>query len=109
LSTIYDDYWIDLVGDAEVYDMNDIYPALRRAADSESLARAAFQTWLLISQFGESTVRESMSRRTWARRVALLRSAGLSWTDISTGKISPIRRKPVVLGAPVTEHNCRAA
>ncbi|WP_279116467.1 phage/plasmid replication protein [Acidithiobacillus thiooxidans] len=100
----YDDYWNVLVGDAEVFDMSDIFPALTQVAPSEAQARAAFRTFLLIRQVGESVVRESMPGRTWRRHVSFLRSAGLSWTDITTGQITPLRRKAVVLGSPVTEY-----
>lgn len=104
LGKFYDDYWNVLVGDAEVFDMKDIFPALSLVAPSEAQARAAFRTFLLINQVGESVIRESLPRRTWYRHVSILRAAGLSWTDISVGQITPLRRKAVVLGSPVTEY-----
>lgn len=104
LGEIYSDYWSHLVGDAEVLDMRDIFPALSLVAPSEAQARAAFRTFVLIHQIGESAVRESVPRTTWYRHVALLRAAGLSWTDISVGQVTPLRRKSVVLGSPVTDY-----
>lgn len=103
LSEIYNDYWSALVGDAEVMDMKDLFPNLTTVADSPDMARSALRTFLLIQQIGESSAKESMSGRTWRRHTKLLRAAGLSWTDIAVGQVTPLRRKAVVLGSPVTE------
>ncbi|CDQ10372.1 protein of unknown function [Acidithiobacillus ferrivorans] len=103
LSEIYNDYWSALVGDAEVMDMKELFPALSNVADSVDMARSALRTFLLIQQIGESSAKESMSGRTWRRHTALLRAAGLSWTDIAIGQVTTLRRKAVVLGSPVTE------
>ena len=103
LSTIYNDYWGALIGGVEVMDMKDLFPALSNVTDSADMARSALRTFLLIQQIGESSAKESMSSRTWRRHTALLRAAGLSWTDIAVGQVTPLRRKAVVLGSPVTE------
>ena len=103
-STIYNDYWSALIGDAEVMDMKELFPALMNVAPSEGQARAALRTFLFIRQVGESSARELTPKATWNRHTKLLRAAGLSWSDIAVGEITPLRRKAVVLGCPVTEY-----
>ena len=103
LSEIYNEYWGALIGDAEVMDMKDLFPALINVSRTEGQARAALRTFMFIRQFGESSAKEMMPKQTWSRHTKLLRAAGLSWSDIAVGQITPLRRKAVVLGCPVTE------
>lgn len=64
-------------------------------------AKAAFATWNMICSQGWQWVAEYLPRATYYRHAKLLRLAGLSDLDLSTGKVSQLRRGPLEL-VPVT-------
>lgn len=94
-------YWAGLVGKVELADMSELRERVIRAAPTEGQGLAAYRTWQLISAVGQQATRESMPRRTWYRHVKILHAAGLAWGDLAAGQVVPLRRKPIVLQAPV--------
>ncbi len=96
----YIEYWSGLIGTVEVIDMNEL-EMMKRVAKTEGRARSAFRTWCVIKDIGHRAAKEGMSARTWYDHLKIFRDAGLSWADLSTGKVVPFRRRALILEQPV--------
>ncbi|MBK9394259.1 MAG: hypothetical protein IPN40_10360 [Uliginosibacterium sp.] len=96
------DYFGRFFGSVEVTDMGQLLNQLEAVAVSPGQALAAHRTWALIKAIGRENAKGSMPRSTWSRHLKLLRDAGLSDTDLSSGEIIPFRRHVVQLHQPVT-------
>ncbi len=84
-------YFERMMGQAEVTEMN-IGERVRAVAKTEGEAKAAEATWLLIKAYGWEMAKDRISKRSWYRHLKLLRAAGLSDADISSGNVVPFRR-----------------
>lgn len=94
-------YFSALIGGCEVVSMDSLFETVVRLAPSEGQARAALCTLSRIRIEGVEVVKASMPKRTWHRHKSLLFAAGLSWSDLSAGRVLELRRAPLVLGDPV--------
>lgn len=102
MSSAHREYFAPLLGDCEVFNMNDsLLERLVLVAPTEGQARAAFRTAALCAQVGPDTTADSMPRATWFRHRRLLLDAGLSLADLRAGHVIPLRGQRITLGAPV--------
>lgn len=93
------------VGSVEVPSTQTLLSSLEKVAPSDNQARAALNTFLLISKLGIETVKGSMSRPTFYRHTKMLKNAGLSVADLNAGQILEFRKNPITLGEPVHNWN----
>lgn len=100
--SIFEDYFMPLIGHVEVSKMSDIPERLNKVAPTARRAQAALNTWLQIKEFGLEGARARMSRSKWYQDKKLLNQAGLGWSDFQQRKIVSFRRKTIVMGNPVT-------
>ena len=80
---------------------------VRQVAPTKGLAWAAYTTWACIHSDGIAKTKQLMSRTTWYRHLSILKKAGITKFDIEQAdkrvqKVAPFRRKPIILGDPVT-------
>lgn len=107
------DYFSSLIGGCEVVSMDALFERVFAVAPTEGQGRAALATLGRVRLEGVEVVKRSLPARTWHRHKAILFAAGLSWGDFAPGNVVPLRRVPLVLGAPVRSfadvEACRAA
>lgn len=108
LKSEWETYFSRMIGGAEIMKTEDIYDRLLKSVDidkngkpKEGQAKAAYQLWLLIKNEGWQKARDFTTKRTWYRNLSLLRKAGLSDADISTGNIVLLRKR-IIEAQPVT-------
>lgn len=94
-------YFSALIGGCEVVSMDSLFERVVRVAPSEGQARAALATLGRVRVEGVEVVKASMPKSSWHRHKAILFGAGLSWSDLSSGRVLELRRAPLVLGDPV--------
>ncbi len=95
-------YFDRMIGDAEMNPQTDIKQKLIENAKTPARGKAAYGCWLLIKNEGWEMAKESFSVTTWYRHLRLLRSIGLSDSDISTGTVVPLRRDKILLAQHFT-------
>lgn len=100
-------YFNRMIGGADMAISENIYDRILKIVDLDSKgkpkttqAKAAYSLWNLIVTNGWQAARDMTADRTWYRNIALLRKAGLSDADLSTGKIVQLRQK-VIEAQPV--------
>lgn len=108
---IHEQYFSQVIGSMEVTQMDyDIKQKIIDAAPTAGRGESAFRTWMLIRQIGFELAKSSMNSYTFRNHMMILKAAGLSEADLRAGVVIPLRRKPVVLNAPVhTWEELRAA
>lgn len=94
-------YFARLIGGCEVVSMDSLFDRVSSVAPSEGQARAALATLGRIRVEGVEVVKRSIPHRTWHRHKSILFAAGLSWSDLASGSVVPLRKVPLVLGSPV--------
>jgi len=66
---------------------------VNQAAPTIAQGKAAYACWLLIKSEGWERARNNYPRTSWYRNLKILRIAGLSDSDISSGNIVQFRRR----------------
>ena len=91
-------YFDRMIGGAEIMKDSDVYDRLKSVVDltlsgkpSNSRLNAAYSLWARIKSDGWQKTRDTTSRSTWYRNLGLLKKAGLSDADISTGNVVQLR------------------
>ena len=92
LHTEWENYFGRLLGEGVDVTKQNIHQKIINAAPTVRQGDSAARTWALIQTTGWQSVRDGMSRNTWYRHLRILRSAGLSDTDISSGVVVDFRR-----------------
>lgn len=64
-------------------------------------AAAAYATWMGIQQHGFEQWKATANKATFNRHIRILEAAGLSRADLCAGKLTPVRRRYLVLSQPV--------
>lgn len=110
LRTEWESYFYRMIGSAEVTADCDLQERVINAAlatvvgkksdgsdryGTEGMGRAAYGCWLAIKNEGWERAREFFSRSTWYRHLLILRAAGLSDADLSTGSVVLLRRSVI--------------
>jgi II/X family phage/plasmid replication protein len=105
LAQEHSDYFSKLIGDCEVSEMTDHQEKLAKTAVElgykPGAGRAAFGSWNWIKASGYADWRAGMPRATFYRHKKILLAAGMSYADFAAGTVVPIRKRRVVLEAPV--------
>lgn len=94
-------YFAALVGGCEVVSMDALFSRVLAVAPTERQGLAALGTLGRVRLEGVEVVKASLPARTWHRHKSILFAAGLSWADLSAGRVVELRRAPLLLGAPV--------
>jgi II/X family phage/plasmid replication protein len=89
------------MGSVDVPTKAELFNQLVKVAPTENYARAAFNTFTLISTIGYESTKMNMPQSTWYKHKKLLNDAGLSLADLVSGEILPFRRKTIVLEEPI--------
>lgn len=105
------DYFNSIIGkDLGADDMTNLIETLKKSTVlvngiskpiTQSQATCAYATWLGIQKHGFEQWRETMSKATFCRHIRFLEAAGLSRADLCAGKLTPVRRRYLVLSQPV--------
>ena len=94
-------FFSGLIGGCEVVSMDTLFERVVGVAPTPGQGRAALATLGRVRIEGVEVVKASIPARTWHRHKNILFAAGLSWSDLASGSVVPLRRVPLVLGAPV--------
>lgn len=97
----HEDYFNQYISQVEVANMGSLLDTLLDIAPTEGQAKAAYDFYLKIRQIGYEQAKASATTRTFYRHRKLLRSAGLSLSDLTKSNVLPIRTKPIILGGAV--------
>jgi len=98
--TEHNKYFEQFIGNIEVNDMN-LHERICKAAPTEGQGLSAYRTWSLIKVVGAESARLSMPKSTWYRHTHILKKAGLTSSDFTSGNILPFRKRVIELQAPV--------
>jgi II/X family phage/plasmid replication protein len=105
LAKEHSEYFSKLIGDCEVSEMTDLQAHLAATAVKLGLSpgagRAAFGSWNWIKSLGYQDWRAGIPRATFYRHKKILLAGGLCYADFRERKVVPIRKRRVVLDAPV--------
>lgn len=101
LDRIHADYFDQFIGKVEVVEMDNLLQSLEKVSETKGQALSAYRTWSLVKSIGVREAQASMPDRTWRRHKKLLFDAGLTWADLQMSNVVPLRRRPILLGAPV--------
>jgi II/X family phage/plasmid replication protein len=93
-------YFEQFIGDIEVNDMN-LHERICNVAPTEGQGLSAYRTWSLIKVVGAESARLSMPKSTWYRHTHILKEAGLTTSDFTSGNIIPFRKRVIELSEPV--------
>ena len=93
LKSEWNDYFLRMIGEAEIMNDDDLKTRIFQVASTEGRARAAYGCWLHIQHEGWERARECYPRSSWYKMLKILRSAGLSDSDLSAGRVVELRRK----------------
>lgn len=88
------EYFGRMLGEIQVNEMN-VEERIIEVAQTEKQAKAAIRLWLQIKGGGWEKARNSIGRTTWYRNLKILRQAGLSDADFSSGKVVEMRRETI--------------
>lgn len=102
-------YFDPLIGKIEYSDVRSLEESIIQSAIevgyTEGRGKAAFMSWSVIQSMGFNAFRDRTPRATYFVHKKILLNAGLSWADLSSGQIIPLRKKQLVIGQPVTSWN----
>lgn len=101
---IHEEYFTPLIGTIEVVQMDNVrekcIDAAQQLGKPESWGMGAYRYWVLIREVGFEEARALTPRTSHYRYLKTLRLAGLGYADFQARNITPLRRKPVILGEP---------
>lgn len=102
LTNEWKEYFNRMIGGADMAMTENIYDRILNIVDLDSKgkpkttqAKAAYSLWNLIVNLGWQAAKDATPRRTWYRNLALLKKAGLSDADLSSGKVVQLRQKVI--------------
>ncbi|HEX7359627.1 MAG TPA: phage/plasmid replication protein, II/X family [Bryobacteraceae bacterium] len=105
LNRLHADYFSPLVGTIEVLEVDNIpakcVTAARQLGQSEGQGMGAYRYWVVIQQMGLERARDVTSRASHYRYLRILKQAGFGYADFQARNVTPLRRKPIILGEPV--------
>ncbi|KAA9131963.1 hypothetical protein F3N42_07255 [Marinihelvus fidelis] len=105
LDRYHSDYFGRLVGDVVIDEKTDMEKACIAAAIrlgmTEGYGKAAAMAWCVIRSEGFQFWQDKTPRSTMFKHKKILREAGLSYADFAARNVVPIRRRRVILNAPV--------
>jgi II/X family phage/plasmid replication protein len=93
-------YFAPMIGALQVVDTNDLLQRLQQLS-SKGAAAAAYNTWLAIRAEGLDRVRARTSSATFHRHKQLLFEAGLTWAELQSSILVPLRSRSIEIGHPV--------
>lgn len=96
----WENYFSRMIGGAEIMSESDVYERIKSVCDLNAKGHvkmtqlnAAYSLWSRIKCDGWQKTRDNTTKSTWYRNIELLRKAGFSDADISSGQIVQLRRK----------------
>lgn len=89
---IWEEYFGRMLGEVEVFDVEELKERVLKTAPTEGQGRSAYGTWLMIDSQGWERARSAHSSRTWYRNLKILRESGLGDADLAAGQVVPLRR-----------------
>lgn len=105
LQKIHAEYFAGLIGSAEITEQSDMRSELIEAAGrlgmTEGQGRAAYMSWCQIQAVGLHAWKDDCPKSTFYRHKKIMFEAGLSWADLKSRKVVPLRTRPIVLGEPI--------
>lgn len=90
-----------VLGSIDVPSKTELFNKLVKIADTENQARAAFNTFNMICTLGKELTKGSIPKSSFYRHCKLLKQAGLSSADLTSGQILPFRRQTIALGESI--------
>lgn len=93
LEAQWQDYFMRMIGDADMKTDNDILDRVNAVAPTEGQAKSAYGLWTLIKSEGWERAQQMTTKPTWYRNLKILRQAGLGDADIAAGQVVPLRRR----------------
>lgn len=116
LKAEWEGYFSRMIGGAEIMKDENIYERILEIVDRkkdgkprETQAKAAYSLWLMIKAEGWQKAHDFSSERTWYRNIKILRKAGLSDADISSGKVVQFRQNIILARRVDTWQDLRLA
>lgn len=96
----WESYFSRMIGGAEIMSESDVYERIKSVCDINAKGHvkmtqlnAAYSLWSRIKCDGWQRTRDTTTKSTWYRNIEILRKAGFSDADISSGQIVQLRRK----------------
>jgi II/X family phage/plasmid replication protein len=101
LTAIHDEFFARFIGKLEVTDMSSLQTLCEQVAPTPGQGKGAYCVWLNIRAVGYEQAKNATSRTTWFRALKILRLAGLSDADLCASNVVQLRRRELVLSAPL--------
>ena len=101
LEVMHREYFGQVIGKIEVVEMDRLRDEFMRLARTPGRGLAAYDTWCRVRIQGVREVQDSMTRSRWYEHKQVMFAAGLTWADLRSGNVVPLRRRTIELGRPV--------
>ena len=102
-------YFQQFVDNRDIHDDSDIISKLSDRLGTHRRAMTIYKTWCQIKSYGVAHTIATMSKSTWHRHKRELMAIGISWVDMNTQQIQPIRVITFDLTKPVISFDQIAA